>query len=260
MPIRARKPSQDRRHFLALLLRLQAAGIATGTSAGLLSVPRRLDLRQLEPLFSRVHDLPGGQVVVLLRCELMALRAGATVRDCAISLPWGSELDLCDPEFTPWYNDVIRGSPEWPPLVLNRWLRGEVSLPRGRKLTGIIMANGWAPVPGEYPDDSSVNVELVLSDDQGNQLEFRFEAGVDRVVKRVDERNRRARVEAMRSTKRRSLFERGEIENTDQARTTPRQGRGLIPPSPAVVSAGKPMGGLSADVPPDAADEPMGWV
>ena len=29
------------------------------------------------------------------------------------------------------------------------------------------MANGWAPVPGEYPDDSSVNVELVLSDDQG---------------------------------------------------------------------------------------------
>ena len=88
MPTPERKPSkEEQRKFSVLIRRLQAAGVATGTSGGMPSVPKRLDLRQLEYLFCRVHDLPGGQVVVILSCELMALRAGATVRDFVVSLP-----------------------------------------------------------------------------------------------------------------------------------------------------------------------------
>jgi hypothetical protein len=113
-----------------------------------------------------------GRFVYNLLCELMALRAGVTVRDCAISLPWGPELDLSDPEYTPSYNDLIQGLPKGPLDVLNRWLTGEVSLPRGRKLTGIIFATGSSPVPAEYHDESPVDIELVASDDQGNPLEF----------------------------------------------------------------------------------------
>ncbi len=258
MPTRKRKLSlEEQRKFRALILRLQAAGVATGTSGGLLSVPKRLDLRQPEYLFSRVHDLPGGQVVLILRCELMALRTGATVRDCEISLPWGPELELCDPEYTPWYNDLIRGWPEWPPTVLNPWLRGEFSLPRGRKLTGIVIAIGWFPVPAEYPDDSPVDAEMVISDDQGNQLQFLFKAGVDRAVKHVDERKRKARVETMRSTKRVPIFEREETTR-DPSRTTLEQGRGSIPPSPVVLSVEKPIEGSSLEVPRDETDEPIG--
>jgi hypothetical protein len=252
-----RKPNlskEEHRKFRALILRLQAAGIATGTSGGLLSVPKRLDLRQLEYLFCRVHDLPGGQVVVILLCELMALRAGATVRDCAISLPWGPELDLCDPEYTPWYNDLIQGWPAWPPTVLNRWLTGEVSLPRGRKLTGIIIATGWSPVPAEYPDESLVDIELVASDDQGKPLEFFFKAGVDRSLKHKYERQQRERRAVAASTKRVPIFKREDTETRDEDR----QRTDL--PFPSGVSVEKPTERASHDVPRDETAKLIGAV
>jgi hypothetical protein len=230
-----RKPNlskEEQRRFRALIPRLQAAGVATGTSGGLLPVPKRLDLRQLEYLFCRVHDLPGGQVVVILLCELMALAAGATVRDCAIWLPWGPELDLSDPEYTPSYDDLIRGLPKRPPDVLNRWLTGEVSLPRGKKLTGIIIATGSIPVPAEYHDESLVDIELVASDDQGNPLEFFFKAGVDRSVKHQYERRERERREVAAPRKRVPIF-----------------------PHP---DAEKPIEGSFPDVPRDKTDKPVG--
>lgn len=212
MPIR--KPNlskEEHRKFRALILRLQAAGIDTGTSGGLLPVPKTLDLRQLEYLFCRIHDLPG-RVVVILLCELMAMRAGVTVRDCAISLPWGPELDLCDPEDTPSYNDLIQGLPKGPPDVLNHWLTGEVSLPRGKKLTGIIIAIGSIPVPAEYHDESPVDIELVASDDQGNPLEFFFKAGVDRSLKHRYERRERERREVATPKKRIPIFQHQDAE------------------------------------------------
>jgi hypothetical protein len=230
-----RKPNlnkEEQRKFRALILRLQAASIDTGTSGGQLPVEKRLDLRQLEYLFCRVHDLPGGRVVVILLCELMALRAGVTVRDCAISLPSGPELDLSDPEYTPSYNDLIRGLPKAPPDVLNRWLTGEVSLPRGKKLTGIIIATGSIPVPAEYHDESLVDIELVASDDQGNPLEFFFKAGVDRSVKHQYERRERERREVAAPRKRVSIF-----------------------PHP---DAKKPIEASSPDVPRDKPDKPVG--
>ena len=230
-----RKPNlskEEQRRFRALIPRLQAAGVATGTSGGLPSVPKRLGLRQLEYLFCRVHDLPGAQVVVILLCELMALAAGATVRDCAIWLPWGPELDLSDPEYTPSYDDLIRGLPKRPPDVLNRWLTGEVSLPRGKKLTGIIIATGSIPVPAEYHDESLVDIELVASDDQGNPLEFFFKAGVDRSVKHQYERRERERREVAAPRKRVPIF-----------------------PHP---DAEKPIEGSFPDVPRDKTDKPVG--
>jgi hypothetical protein len=263
MPTRKRKLSnEEQRKFRALILRLQAAGIATGASAGLLLVPKRLDVRQLEYLFSRVHDLPDGQVVVILYCELMAMRAGATVRDCVIGLPWGPELDLGDPEYIPWYDDLIRGLPMWRPTVLNRWLTGEHSLPRGRKLTGIIIATGWGPVPAEYPDEAPVDIELVISDDQGNQLEFPFKAGVDRSVKRKDQQRARKRREFAAATKRVRvpIFRREETPTREPSRTTQNEGTGPISPSPVVVSVEKPIGGSSLDVLRDETDEPIGTV
>ena len=251
-----RKPNlnkEEQRKFRALILRLQAASIDTGTSGGQLSVPKRLDLRQLEYLFCRVHDLPGGQVVVILLCELMALRAGATVRDCAISLPWGPELDLCDSGDTPCYDDVIRGLPKWPPTVLNPWLRCEVSLTRGRKLTGIVIATGWVPVPAGYPDDSPVDVEMVVSDDQGNQLEFLFKAGVDRSLKHKYERQQRERRAVAASTKRVPIFKREDTETRDEDR----QRTDL--PFPSGVSVEKPTERASHDVPRDETDKPI-WA
>ena len=108
MPIRKPKlDKEEQRKFRALLLRLQTAGVITGTSGGIPPEPRRLHLRQLDDSCSRVHDLPGGQIVVVLLCDLMAFRAGCTLRDCAISLPW-ADLDLCDPGDIPYYENLIR--------------------------------------------------------------------------------------------------------------------------------------------------------
>lgn len=220
MPTRKPKLNkEEQRKYWTLISRLRAAGVITGTAGELPSTPKRLDLRQLEYPFCRVHDLPGEQVVLILLCKLMALRAGATVRDCAISLPWGPELDLCDPGDTPYYDDLVHGWPEWPPKVLNRWLTGEVSLPRGRTLTGIIIATGWVRVPADYRDESPVDVELVVSDDQDNQLEFRLKAGLDRSVKRADERKRQMRAKAQGSTERVRLFKHGETETRVEAPT-----------------------------------------
>jgi hypothetical protein len=259
MPIRKPNLSKEElRKFRALILRLRAAGIDTGIS-GLPPVPERLGLWQLEYLFCRVHDLPGAQVAVILLCELMALSTGASIRDCTIWLPWGPELELCDPEDTPYYDDVIRGLPKWPPTVLNPWLRGEVSLPRGRKLTGIIIASGWVPIPAEYPDDSPVDVEIVVSNDQGSQLEFLFKAGVDRSVKRGYERKRQPPVDALRLTRRRSLLECEDSETRDQDRTIQRQVRGPMP-SPVIVSAEKTIEGSSPNVPREETDTPIGEV
>ena len=235
MPTKRRRLSKEEQvKFRALILRLQKAGIATGTSGEPLSVPKRLDIRQPEYFFSRVHHLPGSQVTLVLQCELMALRAGATIRDCAISLPWGPELDLSDPEYTPWYNDVIQGWPSWPPTVLNRWLTGEASLPRGKKLAGIVIATGWSPIPAGYPDEWPVDIELAVSDDCGNELNFTFRAGLDRTVKHVYERKCQARIDAGRLTKRRKLFELEEERTLDQDRATLEQDRGSISSPPAV--------------------------
>lgn len=259
MPTRKPKLSKEgQRKFRSLILRLQAAGVATGTSGGLLSVPKRLDLWQEEYVFSRVHDLPGEQVAVILRCELMALRAGATVRDCVISLPWGQELEQCDPADIPCYDNLIQGWPEWPPTILNRWLTGEVSLPRGKKLTGIIIAIGWTSVPAEYPGESLVNIEVVLSDDQGYPLELIFKAGVDRRRKREYERRELERRKVAASTKRVPIFQRGDTESRGPDRTIQQQGGGPISPSPVVVSAEKSMKGSSPDVARKEMDEPMG--
>ena len=264
MPTREPKLSpEEQRKFSALALRLQAAGVRTGTSGLLLLVPKSVDLWQLEYLFCRVHELPGSRVAVILLCELVALRAGAAIRDCAIWLPWGPELDLCDPEDILWYHDLVRGLPQWAPTVLNPYLRGEAQLPRGRKLTGFIIATGPVAVPAECCDDSPVGVQLLITDYQGNQLELLWNAGVDRSFKHAYDYDRRqpTHAEAVRLAKQRgSLFEREDPETRYQARTGPERSRGPISPSPVVVSVEKPREGSSTDVPRDETDETSGAV
>jgi len=182
-------------------------------------VQKRLILTQLEYVFSRVHELPSGQVVAILLCELMALKAGATVRECKISLAGNRELDLGDPDDIPCYDKLIRGLPQFPPLVLNRWLRGEVSLPRGRKLTGIIIATGWESVPAEYPDEMPAAIKLSVIDEHGNHLQFRLRAGVDRSAKRIYERKLRERWDTVRSKPHVGLYEPGESQLAGQEKT-----------------------------------------
>ncbi len=259
MPIRRSKLSQEeQRKCSALALRLDAAGVPTGTSSRLLIVPNSLELRQLDYLFCRVHDLPGGQVVLILPSELVALRARAAIRDFVISLAWGPELDLCDPEDIPRYDDLIGGLPEWPPTVLNPWLRGEDSLPRGMKLTGIIIATGWVPIPAEICDESPVDIQISITDDQGSQLELLWKAGVYRGLKRAYERKQQTPAEALRLTTRKSLFECKDTEAGHQPCPALEHSRGPVPPSPVVVSVEKPIEGSSVAVPRDETEEPIG--
>lgn len=255
MPTRKPKLSpEEHRKFSALALRLQAAGVPTGTSDLLLLVPKSVDLRQLEYLFCRVHVLPGAQVAVILLCELAALRAGAAIRSCVICLPRGPELDLCDPEDIPGYHGLIGGLPHWAPTFLNPYLRGEARLPHGRKLSGFIIATGSVSVPAECCDYSPMDVQLSITDDQGNQLELLWNAGVDRSFKHAYDYMRRTQpthAEAVRLAKLRgSLFDHEDPVTSYQARP--------LPPSPVVVSVEKPIEGSSVAVPRDETDEPIG--
>ena len=234
MPIRkSRLIGEEQQEFRARVLRLKRAGIVTGTSGKPSSVPKRFILRQIDRELARIHDLPSGEVAAVMLCELMALKPGATIRHCAMTPPWGGpQLDLSEPQESPWYDGLIQGLPHSPPTVLNRWLTGQAPLPRGPKLEGVVIATGQNSAPPNYHNEMQVVMELSLTDEKGNKLEFEFKARVDRSLKRKYERQQR--YDAPQLKKRDGLYGGQKSELGGRKQVPPKEpnvsrGRGALP-------------------------------
>jgi hypothetical protein len=192
--LRFNRKEQD--EYRSRLRQLREIGVPVGSERDSVTDPNRFRLTQVCHSFARVHDLPLGQVAIVLYANLAALKNDVMISESQLIVPWDDfPLDLDDPESTSFYKEIMLDSPHWPPTILNNWLTGERWLPR-LKREGAIIAIGWIPVPPKWHDETPVSVELLVRDGQ-DELCFEFEARVDRSLKREVERKHKERSEAL---------------------------------------------------------------
>ena len=221
---RSRLTRAEYQQYRTRLLRFERMGIPIGRTGDPSHEPTRLTLEQIDYEFAAFFELPGGQVAVVVPARMMVLIPGIMITDLEMTTPWdGPSLDLSDPEGEPFYQEVICGLPSFPPTILNHMLKRQRPLPRCQE-EGVIIANGWSPVPPNCNDKTPpVTVKLFLRDERGNKLSFDFGARVDRSVNRKYERQQRERHKGARSTKRVSLFEREDIQLGDPKSVAPEE-------------------------------------
>jgi hypothetical protein len=230
----------EQEEYRKRLRSLQEMGVPAGSVSESSPKPNPLTLTQVWHGLARVYELPSNRITVALYATLVVLNPGAMIGDSLLVVPWDDfALDLDDFEATPYYEEILQGSPEWPPTILNRWLTGELPLSRGRR-AGVIVATGKSEVPARLHDETSVSLKLYVADEQDEELCFEFRARMDRSLKRKYERQSQERLQALQSTKRTGLFGPAQTETRSQARATQERGGSPISPSRVVVSANKP--------------------
>ena len=79
--MRSRITAAEKEEHRGRLLRLQQMGIATGDEGNFSTKPNRLILEQIDPEFARVHDLPDGEVAVIVLAKLTVLGSGVMITD-----------------------------------------------------------------------------------------------------------------------------------------------------------------------------------
>jgi hypothetical protein len=231
----------EQEEYRKRLRSLQEMGVPAGSVRESSPKPNPFTLTQVWHDLARVYELPFGRIAVVLSATLVVLKPRAMISDSQLFVPWDdSALELDDSEATPYYKEMLLGSPDWPPTILNRWLTGELPLSRGRR-AGVIVATGWrSKVPVRLHDETPVSVKLHVADEQDEELCFEFRARMDRSLKRKYERQSQERLQALQSTKRTGLFGPAQTETRGQVRTTQGQGGSPISPSRVVVSANQP--------------------
>jgi hypothetical protein len=196
----------EERRCRADLLLLSRAGVVPGTFFGPSTPPKRLGFRQVEPEFAVVYDLPSGGTAFVVPCDYWPLKPRPVICEWACWPNWDApDFELSHPEHSPFYRELLEPLPGTP-MVLNRWLMGEVGLPHGRKLSGVIIAINSYPLPEHFDDGMVVSMHLLLSGAQGDDYPFDFSARVDRAMMLSHQRTRDAR-RAFRPTEHLGLFE-----------------------------------------------------
>jgi hypothetical protein len=198
------------------LSRLEQLGIPVGRAVDPPHQLNRLTLEQTPDEFSRIYELPLGEVAVVVPATMTVLKSGILITHVAMMTPWEDwPLDLWDPKERSYYTDLIGGLCQFPPTVLNPWLERDVPL-RLRQAEGVIIAHGYVSVPPECHDQTLVTVKLLLMDERRDELAFEFGVRVDRSVMRKCERLQRERREFARSVKGSDVFERKGGQLRDQ--------------------------------------------
>jgi hypothetical protein len=230
----------EQEEYRKRLRSLQEMGVPAGCVRESSPKPNPFTLTQVWHDLAGVFELPSGGIAVVMYATLVVLKPGAMSSDSGLVVPWDDfALELDDCEATPYFKEVLQGSPYWPPTILNRWLTGELPLSRGRR-DGVIVATGWSEVPARVHDETPVSVKLYVADEQDEELCFEFRARMDRSLKRKYERQWQERLQALRSTKRTGLFGPAKTETRGQVRTTQERDGSPISPSRVVVSTNKP--------------------
>ncbi len=194
---------QENRNSLS---QLEGMGIPIGRPLDRLHEPDWITLEQTGYELAGIYELLLNEVVVVVPAKMTIQKSGILVTHIALITPWENwSLDLCDPEESLYYENLIVGFCHLPAAVLNRWLISELPL-RRRQVEGVIIAHGYTSVPRECHDQSRVTVELLLRDERRKEFSFDFKVEVDRrVTRKYEKREREYR--ALPQSARGGLFE-----------------------------------------------------
>lgn len=201
---RSRLSRIEEQENLNRLSQLEKNGISIGTALEPSPEPDRLTLEQTQFGFARIYELRRDEFAVLLLAKMTVVKSGILTTDSAMFTPWDDRPhELWDPddyEDNPYYKDLIGRLPYYPPTVLNCLLKSGVPL-RRRQVEGVIIGHGYGALPSKYHDESVVAVDLLLEDERGNELSFKFKVRVDRSVNRQYEKRCRERLAFEQSRK-----------------------------------------------------------
>jgi hypothetical protein len=218
---KSRFTAAEREEDRGRLLRLKQMGIATGDEGNLLTKPNRLILEQIDPEFARVHDLPDGEVAVIVLARLTVLGSGVLITDQRMTLAWdGSPLDLRDPTEHKYFENLVEGLPGCSTPVLNDYLVARRSRLGVCQIEGLIIGSGSNPVPAPYHTEAKVSVALWLRDEQGNEINYNFTGRVDRSIKRKHQRQQQDRRIAAPQLMREGLYEPAKTSVGDHGKTS----------------------------------------
>jgi hypothetical protein len=187
----------------ARLSRLEEMDILIGSIHHPSPEPARLAVKQIDQNSARIYELPSGLVAVVVPATIQILVSGIFFTDVAVFIPrFDCQLELSDPGEYEYYPDLINEfRHNTPTKLLNNLLTSEIPL-RPCQRQGVIVADGSAFVPHEFPDELPVTMELLLTDERCNEFCFKFEVRLDRILKLKYERRQLERRERMLSTQR----------------------------------------------------------
>ncbi len=209
MPIRKSRLSKyEEVEYRTHLSRLGNIGVVIGSSGDLVSEPERFTLEQIDHEFARVHDLAAGEVAVVLPAKLTVRQAGVMITEAHLIPSWFDwKVDLDNVENNESINkEITQGLPFFPPRILNHEFVGRAVPLRPCQIEGVILGNGFSPIPPTFHDETPVTLDLLLLDERGNGFSWEFKARVDRSV--IHKRDYLlARNSTPRSTRRSGLYD-----------------------------------------------------
>ena len=176
------------------LQRLREMGVDVGSDDDLspqCQPRKRLRLEPVDVESASIFDLPASNGYIFVApAKLIALASRVLILDYEMTAPWDDfPLELEGPESFPCYHDIVADYPE-PLTILNPWLIGKHFLDRCQR-EGLIIARGLQPVPRECAEDSWLDIELSLWDENHEELQFDFRGRLSHRLKILHERRRR---------------------------------------------------------------------
>ncbi len=204
MPKRQLKITEaEYQEYCERVLRLNELGVPTGSVHRPSPQKARLALR-IDEESARIYELPSGMVAVVVPATMRILVSGIVSTDVVGFIPrFDCSIELCDPMDYPDLIDEIRCNPRTE--LLNNLLTSETPL-RPCQRQGVIVADGRAFVPPECPDELPVPIEFLLTDERRNELCFKFEVRLDRILKRKYEQRQLRCRERIGWTERTGIF------------------------------------------------------
>jgi len=189
------KLSKDQlNEYVSNIERLRAMGVEVGSDQALLRVPmtrEKLRLEQLENGPAYFYAMPGEGFIFVAALRLTVLTSNFLTDRCCLIAPWERmPLELDQPEDFLFYKDILAETESKHRRILNPCLLGDHSLRHGRK-QGPLIAKGRQLIPPHYPEDLTLNVELLLSDERDNEFRFTISAQVSRRLKNLYELRQR---------------------------------------------------------------------
>jgi hypothetical protein len=178
----------------------------TGGAGDIVTKPDGFGLEQDWTDLARVYDLPNGEVGIVVFAKLTVLKSGSMLTHSPIVTPWDDvAVDLDSPDQSRFFDEMLQGSPDWPPKVLNGWLTGKTPLRCGLR-EGAIVATGYGRIPPEYRDETPVLLKLLLIDEDQSELQLCFQARLDRSIKHRFEREHLERCRIIGLQEREGLY------------------------------------------------------
>lgn len=181
MPIRkARLSRAEEARYLAAAQELQAAELGCEIPGAWLENSRALDIMVNPPHENFLRELRNGQVGYAVFVRLIARRGGSILEDFVIASEWDSDLiPLRAKEkelyrFTPSFDFV------WDEVLNHRIEDGLRFNRRGDMAKGWLLATGYQPIPDKYRNWMSAQVDVIFTDQFGDNHVVPAEAFVER--------------------------------------------------------------------------------